>query len=76
MPQEDPLSSDEPQTINEIQVDTQNLYREEVFTDLRVASIRRLHASREIGPMASENRIKWSPRHFWQATSDQYTARY
>jgi hypothetical protein len=36
------LSSDEPQNIGEIQVDTANLYREEVFTDLKVASIRKL----------------------------------
>jgi hypothetical protein len=36
------LSSDEPQNIAEIQVDTANLYREEIFTDLRVASIRKL----------------------------------
>jgi hypothetical protein len=34
--------SDEPQTVTEINVDTSNLYREEVFTDLRVASIRKL----------------------------------
>ncbi len=36
------MSSDEPQSIAEIQVDTSNLYREEVFTDLKVASIRKL----------------------------------
>ena len=36
------MSSDEPQNIAEIQVDTSNLYREEIFTDLRVASIRKL----------------------------------
>jgi hypothetical protein len=36
------LSADEPQTITEIEVDTANLYREEIFTDLRVASIRKL----------------------------------
>ena len=36
------MSDEEPQTINEIQVETANLYREEIFTDLRVASIRRL----------------------------------
>ena len=34
--------SDEPQTVTEINVDTSNLYREEVFTDLKVASIRKL----------------------------------
>ena len=36
------MSADEPQTVTEIEVDTANLYREEIFTDLRVASIRRL----------------------------------
>ena len=36
------MSADEPQTITEIEVDTANLYREEIFTDLRVASIRKL----------------------------------
>jgi len=36
------LSEDGPKALTEIQVDTGNLYREEVFTDLKVASIRRL----------------------------------
>ncbi len=36
------MSSDEPQSIGQIQVATENLYREEVFTDLKVASIRKL----------------------------------
>ncbi len=36
------MSADEPQTVTEIEVDTANLYREEIFTDLRVASIRKL----------------------------------
>jgi hypothetical protein len=36
------VAEDEPQTIHEIEVDVANLYREEVFTDLRVASIRKL----------------------------------
>lgn len=36
------MSDEEPQTVNEIHVDTSNLYREEIFTDLRVASIRKL----------------------------------
>jgi hypothetical protein len=34
--------SDESNPLGEIAVDTQNLYREETFTDLKVASIRRL----------------------------------
>ena len=36
------MSADEPQTISEIEVDAANLYREEIFTDLKVASIRKL----------------------------------
>jgi hypothetical protein len=36
------VSDEEPQTVTEIRVDTSNLYREEIFTDLRVASIRKL----------------------------------
>jgi hypothetical protein len=36
------VSSDEPQTTTEISVDTSNLYREEIYTDLKVASVRRL----------------------------------
>lgn len=36
------MSSPEQGGMDEIKVDTNNLYREEVFTDLRVASLRRL----------------------------------
>jgi len=36
------LSSDEVQHLAELRVDTANLYREEMFTDLRVATLRRL----------------------------------
>jgi hypothetical protein len=36
------VAEDEPQTIHEIEVDVASLYREEIFTDLRVASIRKL----------------------------------
>ena len=36
------MSSDEPQTISDITVDTQNLYREEIYTGLKVASIRKM----------------------------------
>jgi hypothetical protein len=34
------VSADEPKTLSDIQVDKTNLYREEVFTDLKIASIR------------------------------------
>ncbi len=36
------MTIDEPETTTEIEVDTEHLYREEIITDLRVASIRRL----------------------------------
>jgi len=36
------VSSDEPQTTTEIEVDSSNLYREEIYTDLKVASVRKL----------------------------------
>ena len=36
------MTTDEPETTSEIEVDTEHLYREEIITDLRVASIRRL----------------------------------
>ena len=36
------MSADEPATISDIQVDIDNLYREEIFTDLKVASIRKM----------------------------------
>ncbi|MBW2385925.1 MAG: hypothetical protein JRG92_20010, partial [Deltaproteobacteria bacterium] len=42
------MSSDQP-VIGEIEVDKSNLYREETFSDLRVASIRRLTPVREDG---------------------------
>ena len=36
------MSSEEVQHLAELKVDTANLYREEMFTDLRVATLRRL----------------------------------
>ena len=36
------MSSDEVQHLAELKVETTNLYREEMFTDLRVATLRRL----------------------------------
>lgn len=35
-------TDEEPQALGEIRVDSANLYREEVYTDLRIATIRRL----------------------------------
>ena len=34
------MSSDAPSALSDIQVDSDNLYREEVYTDLKIASIR------------------------------------
>ena len=34
------MSADGPRSLSDIQVDKSNLYREEVFTDLKIASIR------------------------------------
>ena len=47
----DEHSHDEPplQSITEIKVDVSHLYREEVFTDLRIATIRRLTPVRADG---------------------------
>jgi hypothetical protein len=47
----DEHSHDEPplQSLNEVKVDTNHLYREEVFTDLRIATIRRLSPVRVDG---------------------------
>ncbi len=36
------MAHDDPQTVTEIEVDKDNLYREEIITDLKVASIRML----------------------------------
>jgi hypothetical protein len=36
------LSSEDVQQVAELKVDTANLYREEIYTDLRVATIRKL----------------------------------
>lgn len=36
------MAADDPQTVTEIEVDKNNLYREEIVTDLKVASIRML----------------------------------
>lgn len=49
------MSSDEPQNLRDLRIDGQNLYREELFTDLRVGSIRRLLPVREDGS-ADESR--------------------
>ncbi len=45
-PDDPPLQT---QTLTEVRVDVNNLYREEVFTDLRIATIRRLTPIRPDG---------------------------
>jgi hypothetical protein len=42
-------TEEDPQEIGEIRVDNANLYREEVYTDLRIATIRRLTPVRPDG---------------------------
>jgi hypothetical protein len=52
---------DEPlQSIAEVKVDTNNLYREEVFTDLRIATIRRLSPVRADGSPDPSRRALFS----------------
>ena len=46
------MSEAESSRIDEISVDTGNLYREEIFTDLKVATIRRLSP---VGPDGSDD---------------------
>ena len=43
------MSSEEPKGVGEIEVDRANLYKEETFTDLRVATIQRLTPIRPDG---------------------------
>ena len=43
------MGENEQQSLNDIQVDAANLYREESFTDLKVASIRRLNPIKSDG---------------------------
>lgn len=44
-------------TLDQIEVDSQNLYREEVFTDLHVATIRRLTPVRPDGTADPERKV-------------------
>ena len=48
------MSAEGPKPLSEIQVDRDNLYREEVYTDLKIASIRVLT------PMTVDGQIDWS----------------
>jgi len=49
--------SDGPKPISEMKVDRDNLYREEVFTDLKVATIRRLTPIRPDGTVDEDRKV-------------------
>jgi len=54
------VSADAPKPIADIQVDKQNLYREEVYTDLKIASIRVLTPVKVDGEVDSSRPIIFS----------------
>lgn len=54
------MSADAPKPIADIQVDKQNLYREEVYTDLKIASIRVLTPVKVDGEVDSSRPIIFS----------------
>ena len=54
------MSSDAPKQISEIKVDRDNLYREEVYTDLKIASIRVLTPVRTDGTQDPDREVLYS----------------
>ncbi len=50
------MAENAPKTLAELEVDEHNLYREETFTDLKVASIRRLEPVKPDGSPDAERR--------------------
>ncbi len=54
------MSSDAPKQISEIRVDQSNLYREEVYTDLKIASIRVLTPVRTDGTQDPDREVLYS----------------
>ncbi len=54
------VSSDAPKQISEIKVDRDNLYREEVYTDLKIASIRVLTPVRTDGTQDPDREVLYS----------------
>ena len=54
------MSSDDVQQLADLKVDTANLYREEMFTDLRVATLRRLVPVKIDGTDDPSRPVLWS----------------
>lgn len=54
------MSAEGPKSLSEIQVDTDNLYREEVYTDLKIASIRVLTPVKVDGSVDSGRAVLYS----------------
>ena len=54
------MSSEDHQHLAELKVDTANLYREEIYTDLRVATLRRLVPVRADGSLDSTRPVLFS----------------
>jgi hypothetical protein len=53
------VSEAEASPVDEIRVDSKNLYREEIFTDLKVATIRRLTPVRQDGSDDTSRAVIW-----------------
>ena len=60
MSTEDPRDDESPKTLAEIKVDRANLYREEVYTDLKIASIRVLTPVTAEGALDSSRPVLYS----------------
>ena len=54
------MSADGPKTISEIEVDKTNLYREELYTDLKIASIRVLTPVKVDGSIDTSRPVLYS----------------
>lgn len=54
------MSADGPKSLSEIEVDKDNLYREEVYTDLKIASIRVLTPVKLDGTIDSSRSVLYS----------------
>ncbi len=54
------MSADGPKTISEIEVDKTNLYREELYTDLKIASIRVLTPVKVDGAIDTSRPVLYS----------------
>jgi hypothetical protein len=54
------VSADGPKSLSEIEVDKKNLYREEVYTDLKIASIRVLTPVRVDGSIDKSRPVLYS----------------